>query len=145
MDASTSRTVLDYHQRTKHHLDRYAAGPGTLDWDAQPDPFRHWAGAQTLALPRGLPNLDTAWSALPDTRPAAPLDAASTSTLLRLCVGITAWKEYGGARWALRANPSSGNLAPHRNLCHCRRRAGDCRRPASLPKPLPRAGAARLA
>ncbi|MDP2110026.1 MAG: nitroreductase family protein [Thiobacillus sp.] len=112
MDASTHRTVLDYHQRTKHHLDRYAAGPGTLDWDAQPEPFRHWTGAQTLALPRTLPDLGATWNALPDTRPAAPLDAASLSTLLRLSVGITAWKEYGGARWALRANPSSGNLHP---------------------------------
>jgi len=112
MDTSTRRTVLDYHQRTKHHLDRYAAGPGTLDWDAQPDPFRHWTGAQTLALPRTLPDLGIAWSALPDPRPPAPLDAASTSTLLRLSVGITAWKEYAGARWALRANPSSGNLHP---------------------------------
>jgi SagB-type dehydrogenase family enzyme len=112
MDTSTRRTVLDYHQRTKHHLDRYAAGPGTLDWDAQPEPFRHWTGAQTLALPRTLPDLGTAWNALPDPRPPDPLDAAALSTLLRLSVGITAWKEYGGARWALRANPSSGNLHP---------------------------------
>ncbi|HSJ80953.1 MAG TPA: nitroreductase family protein, partial [Thiobacillus sp.] len=29
-----------------------------------------------------------------------------------LSVGLTAWKEYAGARWALRANPSSGNLHP---------------------------------
>ncbi len=112
MDASTSRSVLDYHQRTKHHLDRYAAGPGTLDWDAQPDPFRDWAGAQTLALPRDLPELDITWNALPDARPPAPLDVDSLGTLLRLSVGITAWKEYAGARWALRAHPSSGNLHP---------------------------------
>jgi SagB-type dehydrogenase family enzyme len=112
MDTSTRRTVLDYHQRTKHHLDRYAAGPGTLDWDAQPEPFRHWTGAQTLALPRTLPDLGIAWCALPDPRPSAPLNIDSLSTLLRLCVGITAWKEYTGARWALRANPSSGNLHP---------------------------------
>ena len=114
MNSSTSpdRTVADYHQRTKHHLDRYAAGPGTLDWDAQPDPFRHWTDTQTLALPRDLPKLDIAWNALPDPRPAAPLNAASLSTLLRLSVGLTAWKEYAGSRWALRANPSSGNLHP---------------------------------
>jgi SagB-type dehydrogenase family enzyme len=106
------QTVLDYHQRTKHHLDRYAAGPGTLDWEAQPDPFRHWKAAQTLALPRDRPKLDTAWHALPDPRPAAPLNVVSLSALLRLSVGLTAWKEYAGSRWALRANPSSGNLHP---------------------------------
>jgi nitroreductase len=105
-------SVRAYHARTKHHLDRYAAGPGTLDWDAQPDPFRHWTDTQTLALPRDLPRLGIAWSALPDARPAAPLDLASLSTLLRLSVGITAWKEYAGSRWALRAHPSSGNLHP---------------------------------
>ncbi len=109
---STARTVLDYHQRTKHHLDRYAAGPGTLDWDAQPDPFRHWAGAPALALPRHLPDPGIAWHALTDARPPAPLDVISLSTLLRLSLSITAWKEYAGARWALRANPSSGNLHP---------------------------------
>ncbi|MDP2030822.1 MAG: nitroreductase family protein [Thiobacillus sp.] len=114
MNTSTTpgQTVLDYHQRTKHHLDRYAAGPGTLDWDAQPSPFRHWTDTQTLALPRDLPDLNTTWNALPDTRPAIPLDADSLSTLLRLSVGITAWKEYAGSRWSLRANPSSGNLHP---------------------------------
>jgi SagB-type dehydrogenase family enzyme len=31
---------------------------------------------------------------------------------LELALGITAWKEHGGTRWALRANPSSGNLHP---------------------------------
>ncbi|MBW8370716.1 MAG: hypothetical protein K0M66_07065 [Thiobacillus sp.] len=112
LSTSPERAVADYHQRTKHHLDRYAAGPGTLDWDAQPDPFRHWTGAPALALPRDLPEFDITWNALPDRRPAAPLDAASLSTLLRLSVGITAWKEYAGSRWALRANPSSGNLHP---------------------------------
>jgi SagB-type dehydrogenase family enzyme len=29
-----------------------------------------------------------------------------------LCVGLTAWKEYAGSRWSLRAHPSSGNLHP---------------------------------
>ncbi|TXT35986.1 MAG: hypothetical protein FD135_4582, partial [Comamonadaceae bacterium] len=31
-------TVQAYHERTKHRLQAYAAGPDTLDWDAQPDP-----------------------------------------------------------------------------------------------------------
>ena len=44
-------SVNAYHQRTKHSLQRYAAGPGTLDWDAQPNPFRHFAGAEQFPLP----------------------------------------------------------------------------------------------
>ncbi len=37
------RQALAYHQRTKHHLHRYARGPGYLDWETQPDPFRTFA------------------------------------------------------------------------------------------------------
>jgi SagB-type dehydrogenase family enzyme len=101
-----------YHQRTKHRLERYAAGPGSLDWDAQPDAFRHWQGTRRYALPRTLPELDIPWPALDDERPPAPFDIGSLSGLLRLTAAITAWKQYGGSRWALRAHPSSGNLHP---------------------------------
>ena len=38
-------TIIDYHQRTKHHLDRYARSLGYLDWATQPDPFRRFEGA----------------------------------------------------------------------------------------------------
>ena len=40
-----------YHRRTKHHLHRYAPGPGHLDWATQPDPFRTYAGSPTVPLP----------------------------------------------------------------------------------------------
>ncbi|HEX5363246.1 MAG TPA: nitroreductase family protein [Gallionella sp.] len=104
--------VLSYHARSKHALDRYAAGPGTLDWDAQPEAFRDWAGTQQTALPREVRVADISWGALAVSRPPAPLDAAHLGSLLRLCVGLTAWKEYGASRWSLRAHPSSGNLHP---------------------------------
>ena len=32
--------------------------------------------------------------------------------LFELALGLSAWKQYGGNRWALRCNPSSGNLHP---------------------------------
>ena len=38
------RAILDYHERSKHQLRRYAPGPGYLDWANQPDPFRTYAG-----------------------------------------------------------------------------------------------------
>ncbi len=101
-----------YHQRTKHRLERYAAGPGSLDWDAQPAAFRHWLGTRRYALPRNAPELDIPWSSLDQARPAAPFDVDNLSRLLRLSTAITAWKQYGAARWALRAHPSSGNLHP---------------------------------
>jgi hypothetical protein len=44
-DASNLEAVMRYHERTKHHLNRFAPGPGQLDWANQPDPFRRYAGA----------------------------------------------------------------------------------------------------
>ncbi len=104
--------MLAYHTRSKHALDRYAAGPGTLDWEAQPNAFRDWTGAEQVALPRDVVVSNITWSALPATRPSLPLNTTNLGSLLRLCVGLTAWKEYAGSRWSLRANPSSGNLHP---------------------------------
>ncbi|MBI5008013.1 MAG: nitroreductase family protein [Nitrosomonadales bacterium] len=112
MSDSRVASVLSYHARSKHALDRYAAGPGTLDWDAQPKAFRDWDGAQRSALPREIVVSDISWGELPAQRPSLPLTPANLGSLLRLCVGLTAWKEYGGARWSLRAHPSSGNLHP---------------------------------
>lgn len=42
---NTLAQILAYHERTKHRLERYAAGPEALDWDAQPNPFREFVGA----------------------------------------------------------------------------------------------------
>ena len=112
MNDSRVATVLAYHARSKHALDRYAAGPGTLDWEAQPNAFRDWTGAEQTALPREITVSEISWGALPATRAALPLNTANLGSFLRLCVGLTAWKEYGGSRWSLRANPSSGNLHP---------------------------------
>lgn len=112
MSDSRVATVLAYHTRSKHALDRYAAGPATLDWEAQPKAFRDWEGAEQIALPRTIAVSDISWRALPAARPSLPLNIANLGSLLRLCVGLTAWKEYGGSRWSLRAHPSSGNLHP---------------------------------
>src|SRR5512140_998765 len=31
---------IAYHERSKHHPERYASGPHGLDWATQPNPFR---------------------------------------------------------------------------------------------------------
>ena len=41
--------VLAYHERSKHRLERYARGPGRLDWANQPDPFRTFENDQLTA------------------------------------------------------------------------------------------------
>jgi len=105
-------TVLSYHMRSKHALDRYAAGPGTLDWEAQPKAFRDWIGAAQISLPREIVVSNIFWGELAATREPLPFNTQNLGSLLRLCVGLTAWKEYGGSRWSLRVHPSSGNLHP---------------------------------
>ena len=39
-------TIFAYHQATKHHFNRFADGPGQLDWATQPDPFRRYSRAR---------------------------------------------------------------------------------------------------
>ncbi len=43
-------TVLNYHQATKHHFQVYARSKGYMDWENQPQPFRHYEGAEKINL-----------------------------------------------------------------------------------------------
>jgi nitroreductase len=110
----TTATVLAYHQRTKHQLARYAAGPETLDWDAQPDPFRRFAGAPFQSLPLPADGQTVGWSEIfsPGVVPPHPASLESLGLLFELSFALSAWKEFGPDRWAQRCNPSSGNLHP---------------------------------
>ena len=106
--------VFRYHGRSTHRPERFAPGPGGLDWANQPDPFRTWAGAPTVELPLAGDDLTATWDDLhrPGRIAPRPLDRASLGAFLELALGLTAWKEHGASRWSLRANPSSGNLHP---------------------------------
>ena len=106
--------IRAYHQCTKHAPHRFARSLGYMDWDTQPDPFRHFEGAPRVELPLAADALDTRWSELFRPGAVAPraLDRASLAAFFELSLGLTAWKEYGTARWSLRADPSSGNLHP---------------------------------
>ncbi|CUW38172.1 Nitroreductase(Nitroreductase-like, 92-220;Nitroreductase-like,374-526) [Magnetospirillum sp. XM-1] len=103
--------IAAYHARTKHSSRRYARGPGFLDWETQPDPFRAFAGARCVGLPLRLDAETPPFGRLEGHDPA-PLDAQGLGLFLELALGLSAWKEVGEARWALRNNPSSGNLHP---------------------------------
>ncbi len=111
---SAAEVALAYHARTKHRIERYAAGPETLDWDTQPNPFREFAGCPRTALSLAAKQLGTAFAqvCVPGSVVPAPPTIDSLSTLMELSMGLSAWKEYGPDRWALRCNPSSGNLHP---------------------------------
>jgi SagB-type dehydrogenase family enzyme len=108
------RRVLSYHRRTKHQLHRYAQSLGYLDWATQPEPFRTFAGAPVVELPLLADALRSTFADLyhPGRIPERRADLNSIAVLFELALGLSAWKEYKGSRWALRCNPSSGNLHP---------------------------------
>jgi len=112
--AATLTGVVRYHQRSKHALDRYAPGPDRLDWATQPDPFRRFAGAPEIALPLAADRRGMLYRDLfvPGGVKPEALSLETVAVLLELSFGLSAWKAWGGDRWALRCNPSSGNLHP---------------------------------
>ena len=110
----TCDVVFAYHERTKHHFNRQARSLGYMDWPNQPNPFRYYEGALQTKLdvhrqPRPLP-YDRLYEK--DALPAQPLNLESLADFFRYSLALSAWKEYGSSRWALRINPSSGNLHP---------------------------------
>ena len=112
--ASPLSAILDYHERTKHRYDRFAESLGHLDWDNQPYPFRIFEGSQSFQLP--IPKRDSTPTFpmlnLPGGIPPRAVDARSLSEFFYFSMALSAWKELRGSRWALRVNPSSGNLHP---------------------------------
>ncbi len=104
---------LAYHRATKHHFGRFAPSLGYLDWATQPNPFRRFEGAELRPLPRASVATEVPYAQLWTGQAVAqPLTEQTVGEFLRCAMGLSAWKQAGRARWALRVNPSSGNLHP---------------------------------
>ena len=135
LDSAVTATLL-YHKQTKHHFHRYARSAGFLDWANQPNPFRFYEGVSAVRLPL-LQKDPPAWpkqsasgaSIKPLRRGEGPTSEhlalyersrnafqnftrETIGALLELSLGLSAWKSIPGSTWALRMNPSSGNLHP---------------------------------
>jgi SagB-type dehydrogenase family enzyme len=109
--------VMGYHQTTKHHFYRYARALGYMDWANQPNPFRRYEDAAFTRLPLlrsddepVSPPYDALYD--PNIVPVQPVTVATLSRFLEYALALSAWKQAGDTRWALRMNPSSGNLHP---------------------------------
>ena len=106
--------VYEYHDRTKHHLQRYARSLGYMDWKSQPNPFRRYDQSLTLSLDHpqitNTPTYDSLFETL--QKPVVPINRDSISRLFYESLAISAWKQAGENRWSLRVNPSSGDLHP---------------------------------
>ena len=113
----TQDQVRRYHEATKHHFYRYARALGYMDWANQPDPFRRFEGAQLHRLPILSAEHEPRSPYYADLYRAGaisprPVIVQTLSRFFEYALAITAWKEFQGTRWALRSNPSSGNLHP---------------------------------
>jgi SagB-type dehydrogenase family enzyme len=110
-------TWSEYHESTKHSVESLRRAAHLLDWANMPDPFRHYEGAPVLDLPADPPDSEIPVLAVLNgaigSTPAG--DGPSfLSQLLFHSAAISASKRVSssGYRYALRVNPSSGNLHP---------------------------------
>jgi SagB-type dehydrogenase family enzyme len=113
IDSAVTETLL-YHEQTKHHFHRYARSAGFLDWANQPNPFRSYGGVTAVRLPLLQKDPVGDQMALYE-RSRNVFQAFTRETIgafLELSLGLSAWKSIPGSSWALRINPSSGNLHP---------------------------------
>lgn len=116
-DRITTATWRDYHELTKHSTESLRRAQRRLDWANMPDPFRHYEQIPVLDLPADppasqMPTVDVLGGASGNT-PATD-GATFLSQLLFYSAAISASKRVAssGYRYALRVNPSSGNLHP---------------------------------
>jgi SagB-type dehydrogenase family enzyme len=123
--------VIAYHQATKHHLHAYARGPGQMDWATQPNPFRRYEGAPLIGLDHVPPSPDPLYETafVAGHVPPQPFTHRTVSQFFSDSLALSAWKQAGEASWALRINPSSGNLHPTEGYLICGPIAGLCAAP----------------
>ena len=109
------------HQATKHHFHAYARGPHQLDWATQPNPFRRYQGAPLIALDPIPPSLEPLYheAFVEGHVPLQPFTHRHVSQLFSDSLALSAWKQAGDSSWALRINPSSGNLHPTEGYLVC--------------------------
>ena len=110
-------TWREYHEATKHTVESLRRAPQLLDWENMPDPFRHYEGAPVVDLPADPPAPEMpALEVLGGGSGFTPAGEGATflSQLLFYSAAISASKRVSstGYRYALRVNPSSGNLHP---------------------------------
>src|SRR5580692_1254182 len=115
-DLSTM-TWREYHESTKHSVESLRRAPHVLDWANMPNPFRHYEGVPVLDLPADppIPQISALDVLEGKTGITLARDGAEfLSQLLFYSAAISASKRVlsTGDVYALRVNPSSGNLHP---------------------------------
>jgi SagB-type dehydrogenase family enzyme len=110
-------TWNEYHEATKHSVESLRRARHDLDWANMPDPFRHYEGAPVLDLPADpptpeIPALDVLQGSSGTTPACDGPDFLSQLLFYSAAISATKRVPSSGYEYALRVNPSSGNLHP---------------------------------
>ena len=110
-------TWREYHELTKHSPESLRRTAYYLDWANMPNPYRHYDGVPILDLPAdpACPQISALEVLEGKTGNTSAKDGAGfLSQLMFYSASISASKRVSaaGAAYALRVNPSSGNLHP---------------------------------
>lgn len=113
LEINAQRTVA-YHEQTKHRYHRHAQSLGYLDWETQPHPFRFYEGVDSIQLPFLKKQQNASYIQLYKgvLNSVNEISLEQIGAFLELSMGLSAWKSIPSQKWALRMNPSSGNLHP---------------------------------
>ena len=89
-----------YHQYSRHDYHRSAPGPGYMDWENQPNPFRHYDGAEIIKLNKVSLNEGPLFheALQPENILPLPLNFATLSQLFFDSLAISAWKSFKGSK-----------------------------------------------
>lgn len=113
LSETDSERVIEYHNRTKHRTDGYAKSAGAMDWENEPAPMRTYSEAPKFKFPLNNPDPKNKYIDIyKGSSEVKPFDFSAIGKFMELSMGLSAWKKYGSNTWALRINPSSGNLHP---------------------------------
>lgn len=136
-DGVFSSKSYAYHSKTKHTIQSLYSSGHRLDWATQPNPFRTYHGAENISLPTDFQvvslslsdlirrmlelqngtrtvSVSSEHSSAKDLNASVAVGLQPISDLFFYSMAISAWKQIKGTSesWALRVNPSSGNLHP---------------------------------
>src|ERR1700741_799998 len=107
----------EYHEATKHSVESLSRARHVLDWANMPDPFRHYEGVPVLDLPADprppeIPALAVLQGAHGENGVVDGPDFLSQLLFYSAAISASKRVPSTGYRYALRVNPSSGNLHP---------------------------------
>ncbi len=109
---------LDFHRQSKLSYQEVREEPYLPNWNDFPNPFRSYEGSNMVLLQPAtqIPenNINNCLKNLQLSPENKNLNLEEISELLRLSLGINAWKKMDAPpyQYALRSNPSCGNLHP---------------------------------